>query len=93
METLNRTEIDAGLAGLDGWRFADGALHKQFSFDTFMDAIAFINQVAAKADAANHHPDISNSYTSVALRLTTHSAGGVTRKDLDLATDIEDVRA
>ena len=92
METLSTDQIEAGLADLDGWEAADQAIVKRFTFDTFMDAIAFINQVAAKADAANHHPQIVNSYTSVELTLTTHSAGGVTSKDLDLATEVENLR-
>jgi 4a-hydroxytetrahydrobiopterin dehydratase len=91
MDTLTPDQIRTALDELDGWSYADDAIHREYGFDTFLDAIAFINQVAAKADAADHHPDITNSYTSVTLTLSTHSAGGVTDKDLDLARRIDEL--
>lgn len=93
MDTLTPEEIETGLADLDGWSFEDDAIHARFEFDEFMDAIAFINGVAAKAEAANHHPDLHNSYTTVNVSLTTHSEGGVTEKDLALAREIAALRA
>lgn len=91
MDNLSDTQIDAALAELDGWSRRGDAIHKDFEFDAFLDAIAFINQVAARAEAADHHPDLTNSYTSVGVALSTHSAGGVTQKDLDLAAGINDL--
>lgn len=91
MDTLTPQELESRLADLDGWSLQDDAIHKQFEFDSYMDAIAFINAVAAKAEAANHHPDLHNSYTTVNVSLTTHSEGGVTTKDLDLAREIDSV--
>jgi 4a-hydroxytetrahydrobiopterin dehydratase len=91
MDTLTPDQIRTALDELDGWSYADDAIHREYGFDTFLDAIEFINQVAAKADAADHHPDITNSYTSVTLTLSTHSAGGVTDKDVDLARRIDEL--
>ncbi|MDX1658209.1 MAG: 4a-hydroxytetrahydrobiopterin dehydratase [Nitriliruptorales bacterium] len=93
MDTLPSEQIEQRLTDLDGWSFEDDAITKTFEFDEFMDAVGFINAVAAKADAANHHPDLHNSYTTVNVTLTTHSAGGVTTKDLDLAREIEELEA
>ena len=70
---------------MDEWREVDGALERLFEFDSFMDAIAFVNRVAELAEAENHHPDISVSYRKVTLRWTTHSAGGITDRDRELA--------
>jgi 4a-hydroxytetrahydrobiopterin dehydratase len=70
---------------VDEWREVDGALERLFEFDSFMDAIAFVNRVAELAEAENHHPDISVSYRKVTLRWTTHSAGGITDRDRELA--------
>jgi 4a-hydroxytetrahydrobiopterin dehydratase len=91
MTTLDRDTIRARLADLDGWELDGDHLSREWSFDEFGEAVAFINRVAELADAADHHPDLYNSYTSVRVALTTHSEGGVTDKDLDLAGRIDDV--
>ena len=67
------------------WPEVDGALERTFEFDSFAQAIAFVNRVAELADAENHHPDIGVSYKRVTLRWTTHSAGGITDRDRELA--------
>lgn len=87
MDTLHDDEIGRRLP--DGWRYEDGAIHRSYEFEAFMDAIAFINRVAAKAEGMDHHPDLRNSYTTVEVSITTHSAGGVTEKDLELAAAID----
>jgi 4a-hydroxytetrahydrobiopterin dehydratase len=69
----------------DGWAKVDEALERTFELPTFLDAIAFVNRVAELAEAENHHPDISVSYKKVTLRWTTHSEGGITERDEDLA--------
>jgi 4a-hydroxytetrahydrobiopterin dehydratase len=69
----------------DGWAEVDEALERTFELPTFPDAIAFVNRVAELAEAENHHPDISVSYKKVTLRWTTHSEGGITERDEDLA--------
>ena len=68
-----------------GWVEVDGALQREFELPSFAEAISFVNRVAELADAENHHPDIAVSYKRVTLRWTTHSAGGITEKDREMA--------
>jgi len=86
---LSDREIQGGLASLLGWELRDGRLSKQFTFRTFLRAIAFVNSVAYLAESAGHHPDITINYNKVTLRIITHSAGALTDRDLSLASDIE----
>ena len=67
------------------WPVVDGALERTFELPSFPDAIAFVNRVAELAQAENHHPDVSISYKKVTLRWTTHSEGGITDRDHELA--------
>ena len=67
------------------WPEVDGALERELTFASFAEAIAFVNRVAELADAENHHPDIAISYRRVTLRWTTHSEGGITDRDRELA--------
>jgi 4a-hydroxytetrahydrobiopterin dehydratase len=67
------------------WTEVDGALQREFELPSFPEAIAFVNRVADLAEAENHHPDVGISYKSVTLRWTTHSAGGITDRDRELA--------
>lgn len=89
MDTLDAQTVRSELG--EAWSLGDDAIHRTFEFDAFMDAIAFINRVAERAEEADHHPDLRNSYTTVEVSLTTHSEGGVTRRDLDLAEEIDAV--
>jgi len=73
------------MADPSGWDEVDGALQRQFELPSFAEAIAFVNRVAELAEAENHHPDIAISYKRVTLRWTTHSAGGITKRDRELA--------
>jgi len=70
---------------MSDWNEADGALEREFVFDGFPEAIAFVNRLADAAEAANHHPDIAISYKRVTVRWSTHSAGGITDRDRDMA--------
>ena len=67
------------------WREADGALERTFEFASFPEAIAFVNRLAELAEQENHHPDVAVSYRRVTVRWTTHSAGGITDRDRELA--------
>jgi 4a-hydroxytetrahydrobiopterin dehydratase len=67
------------------WREEDGALVREFEFPSFAEAIGFVDRIAEAADAANHHPDIDIRYRRVLVRWTTHSAGGITERDHELA--------
>jgi 4a-hydroxytetrahydrobiopterin dehydratase len=68
-----------------GWEEVDGALQRTFELSSFPEAIAFVNRVAEMAEQENHHPDLSISYKKVTLRWTTHSEGGITERDRELA--------
>lgn len=85
MALLSDDEIRAGIQHLAGWEHGDGVLAKEYGFETFPQAVAFVVAVAFAAEAANHHPDVDIRYNRVHLTLSTHSEGGVTAKDLDLA--------
>jgi 4a-hydroxytetrahydrobiopterin dehydratase len=67
------------------WVEVDGALQREFELPSFPEAIAFVNRVAELAEQENHHPDVTISYKRVTLRWTTHSAGGITDRDRELA--------
>ena len=67
------------------WPEIDGALERTFELGSFAEAIAFVNRIAELAERENHHPDIAVSYRKVTLRWTTHSAGGITGRDRELA--------
>ena len=67
------------------WREEDGALVREFEFPSFADAVAFVDRIAEAADTANHHPDIDIRYRRVLVRWTTHSEGGITGRDRELA--------
>lgn len=70
---------------MDSWDDIDGALERTFEFDSFLAAIAFVDRLAEAAEAANHHPDIDIRYRRVTVRWTTHSAGGITDRDREMA--------
>jgi 4a-hydroxytetrahydrobiopterin dehydratase len=87
---LTPTKIQAALAGLPGWALKRDALVKNFKFADFRAALTFMVRVGFEAEAMNHHPDWTNVYNRVAIRLNTHDAGGkVTAKDVALAGKIE----
>jgi 4a-hydroxytetrahydrobiopterin dehydratase len=73
----------------DGWTTEDNALTRSFRFRDFAEAFAFLTQVAEHAERVNHHPEFTSVWNRVDFRLTTHSAGGVTKRDLDLAEAID----
>jgi len=86
---LTEQEIVERLKALRGWTLEGGAIRKSFSFARFADGIRFVDRVAVAADALDHHPDIDVRYTTITMVLSTHSAGGLTRKDFELAERIE----
>jgi 4a-hydroxytetrahydrobiopterin dehydratase len=82
MPLLTDTEIEDGLRGLPGWTRDGGAIRKQFAFKGFPEAVAFVQRLVPGAEAADHHPDLTINYRKVTVVYTTHSAGGLTEKDL-----------
>lgn len=88
-DVLNPDALHHGLDDLDGWTGTVDGIAKTYSFGDFAESMRFVNQVAQLAETANHHPDIHVSYDTVVLQLVTHSAGGVTQADLDMAEEID----
>ncbi len=89
MKVLPRNEIEKKLGALPGWKLTEEGIRKNYKLDSFMSAIDLVHRVAEAAEAANHHPDILIQYDQVTFTLITHDAGGITRKDFDLAGKIE----
>ncbi|HVU23553.1 MAG TPA: 4a-hydroxytetrahydrobiopterin dehydratase [Opitutus sp.] len=88
---LTKEEIQAALVGLGtGWRLERDALEKTFQFASFREAMSFMMRAGFDAEALNHHPEWTNIYNRVTVRLNTHDAGGkVTAKDVELATRLQ----
>ncbi|SIT14116.1 4a-hydroxytetrahydrobiopterin dehydratase [Alicyclobacillus vulcanalis] len=89
----SESEIEQGLAELPGWQRDGQFIRKRYGFESFADAIAFVNRVAEIAERRNHHPFISIDYKYVTLRFTTWHAGGLTAEDFEEAKEIEAVYA
>ncbi|HEX8100637.1 MAG TPA: 4a-hydroxytetrahydrobiopterin dehydratase [Actinomycetota bacterium] len=91
MTKLSEDEVNHFLSrgDLPGWRFDRGEIFKNYKFPTFIDAVDFINRVAERAEAANHHPDLENHYNRVRIGLHTWTEDGVTERDIALAREIE----
>jgi len=77
--------VDTGVMAKDVWSEVEGALERTFQFADFVAALAFVNRVSELAEAESHHPDIAIHYNRVTLRWWTHTAGGITDRDRDLA--------
>jgi 4a-hydroxytetrahydrobiopterin dehydratase len=92
---LSAEEIETALAGLHGWRIEaeSGSIGRSLRFSDFGQAFAFMTRVALAAEKADHHPDWSNSWNKVDISLSTHSEGGVTARDLELARTIDAIAA
>ena len=86
---LDQEEIDDRLKQLEGWRQEGRRIRRDFSLPSFKEAMAFVNCVADAAEDIDHHPDIAISYDRVTMSITTHSAGGLTRRDFRLAGKID----
>jgi 4a-hydroxytetrahydrobiopterin dehydratase len=82
---LNTDEIARQLGDLPGWRYAEGALRRSVVAPDFATAVAIVDAVAVAAEDMDHHPDVDIRYQTLHLALTTHSAGGVTQLDVELA--------
>jgi 4a-hydroxytetrahydrobiopterin dehydratase len=85
---LNELEIRQELANLPDWMTNGQALVASYKFKDFIEAMAFVNKLIEPSEKAGHHPDISISYNRVTIHVTTHDAGGITQKDVDLAHEI-----
>jgi len=88
---LNDSDVRNRIASLSGWTFQDGALHRDFEFRDFVEAFGFMTTVALLAERMNHHPEWSNVYNRISIRLTTHDVGGVSENDFAMAFEISEV--
>ncbi|RYE07580.1 MAG: 4a-hydroxytetrahydrobiopterin dehydratase [Hyphomicrobiales bacterium] len=88
---LTASEREAALGKLTAWTYDEeaGAISRDFKFKDFTEAFAFMTRIAILAQAADHHPEWSNVYNKVSITLSTHDAGGLTAKDIALATAID----
>lgn len=91
MTTLTPEQELTELAATPDWEISDGQLTRTVTRKDFRDALLFVNAVGFLAERANHHPDILISWNKVTLALVTHSAGGLTAKDFELARQINDL--
>ena len=89
MATLSDADVQQALAGLPGWERVGDEIAKTFECASFPDAIAFVVRIGFFAEQADHHPDLDVRWRKVKVALTTHDAGGLTQKDVELATKIE----
>ena len=90
-QLLPDLDVQRSLGKLPGWSRRGAALTKTYKFATFKSGIDFVNRAAAVADRMDHHPDIDIRYTKIICTLSTHDAGGITQKDLNLAAELDQV--
>lgn len=86
---LTESDIHASLAALPGWSFANETLHREYEFASFTLTFGFMAAAATVIEKMNHHPEWCNVYNKLVIDLTTHDAGGVTQKDVELAAALE----
>ena len=89
--TYSEAEIAERLQALPGWYYEDRWIRRQYKTDGWPTTLMLVNTIGYLAEAAYHHPDLSVSWAKVGVKLATHSAGGITAKDFELARQIEDV--
>ncbi len=85
---LSREEVENKLGN---WKVDSDKIEKEFSFEDFKGSMGFVNKVANEAESMNHHPEIDINFNKVEIELSTHSEGGVTDKDIELAGKIEEI--
>lgn len=91
MPRLTHADVDAALTDLAGWSREGDVIRKQFVFSGFPEAVAFVSRLVPGAEGADHHPDLTINYRKVTVEYTTHSEGGLTKKDLAGARMVEEI--
>jgi 4a-hydroxytetrahydrobiopterin dehydratase len=89
MAVLTDDQVDAAAKDLNGWERSDGALRRSIKFPAFLAGIDAVRRVGEHAEAQDHHPDIDIRWRTVTFALVTHSEGGITDKDVQMAKDID----
>jgi 4a-hydroxytetrahydrobiopterin dehydratase len=90
---LDENQIKDALTDRPSWEYRDGALTRELHAADFMSGIRVVDEVAVVAESLNHHPDIDIRYSDVTFRLVTHSEGGVTASDVEMAGRIDEILA
>ncbi len=93
MRNLSEQELSASLEKLPDWTVKDGKLHREYRFPDFAHAIGFMTTAAVNIEKLNHHPEWFNVYGRVIVDLTTHDSGGITERDVQLASLLEEIAA
>ena len=93
MALLSDDEIKEGLKGLDGWRQRGEYIVKSFDRGDFVGSVGFVDSLVAPAEEMGHHPDLEISWSTVTVTISTHSEGGLTAADFELAAKIEALSA
>jgi 4a-hydroxytetrahydrobiopterin dehydratase len=88
---LSGNELEELVKGMNGWELNEGKLQKSFRFSDFIEAFGFMTRIALEAEKINHHPEWSNVYNTVTIKLSTHDAGGITDYDVKLANIIDKI--
>jgi 4a-hydroxytetrahydrobiopterin dehydratase len=91
MALLGNEEIEAKLAGLDGWERRGDAIVKAFERGDFVGSVGFVESLVAPAEEMGHHPDLAISWSTVTVTISTHSEGGLTAADFELAKKIDEL--
>ena len=91
MSCLSISDIQYAISDLNGWEFKNNAIHKIFTFESYLTSIAFINRLAEIAEEKNHHPDMVVGWCKIDVAFTSHDQGGVTTACIDMAKKIESV--
>ncbi|TLX92071.1 MAG: 4a-hydroxytetrahydrobiopterin dehydratase [Thaumarchaeota archaeon] len=86
---LSENEIDQKIRQMNGWDLEEGKLTKSFKFSNFVEAFGFMTKIALEAEKINHHPEWSNVYNTVTIKLSTHDVSGITDYDIKLAEIID----
>jgi 4a-hydroxytetrahydrobiopterin dehydratase len=89
MALLSDDEIQNRLEPLEGWKREGDAIRKQFKLDDFKGSVDFVNRLTPVAEEMNHHPDLEISWNTVTVRVSTHSEGGLTENDFELASKVD----
>ena len=92
MQVLSKTDLNQKLNQQPLWKLKGKYISRTFTFEEFIQAIEFINKVARIAETQKHHPEIKNNYTSVQIKMTTHDANGITKKDFAMALAIDQIQ-
>lgn len=91
MAKMSESDVHSALERATNWSPTGEAIQRTLQFKNFIESMAFVNRIAEQAEKADHHPDILIRYNKVTLTLSTHDAGGLTRKDFDLAEQIDNM--